>query len=496
MTTTPTTPQAAPGQRAVIYARISESRDLDTAGIDRQISECTDMARRHGLTIVGVRQDLNISAYSGKDRPGFSALLSDMAAGRVDYVLAWAVDRLTRNTSDNERLLVAATTAGVRILTVQDGATDLDTDGGKLVSRFTALISSFESERKSSRTTAAAKHRALRGLPPGGARSFGYSPDHMELVPAEAEALREVIRQVLAGASIRSQAKWLNDQGLFTPSRRRADGTEKGNNPWNGANLRSAILRPALAGIVVYRGEVLEGVEAVWPEVISKTDHYRLVAQLSAPERRTNDGRTGRAPKYLLVGLAKCGAPECDGTMVTTFANRPGGRVQLYRCRYAADKHARTPGPHVARRLDLVDLVVTEAVIHRLGREDLQAALAAAGGQGDRAQALVAEQTEVSSAMAELATALGAGALTMTQFSTANAGLMDRLKTVETELAALDTTGVLESVDWAMDPREFWFTAPLETQRSLVDALVEVTILPARPGNHFDPSSVSISWKV
>ena len=483
------------GQRAAIYARISESRDLNTLGVERQVSACKELASREGYTVVDVFQDLNISAYSGHDRPAFSDMLSAVKAGRVDVVLAYAPDRLARNLGDYAAFTSVLASAGAVLHSVNGGLVRPGDANQDLASGVQALVATWESSIKSTRVKSKMEQRARAGLPSGGARSFGYSPSHLELVEPEATALAQVVRNVLAGASVRSQAKALNDQGLLTPSRKRADGTEKGCHLWNGSNLRSAILRPALAGLVTYQGEVLDGVEAKWPAIITPAEHYRLVALLSDPTRRTNRDTAGRTPKYLGVGIYRCGNPACDGHMVTTFQNRPGGRVKMYRCRYSADKHSPVTGGHTARRLDLVDQVVEAAIIQRLADPALRETLTSASDNQDQAAKAMTGLAEVDQAMADLAEALGAGAMTVAQFSTANAGLMARRETLERELASLDTSGVLDAVDWSVPAYDFWHAAPLETKRSLVDTLATVTILPARPGRRFDPDSVEVAWK-
>ncbi|MGP5931261.1 recombinase family protein [Corynebacterium glyciniphilum] len=501
-----------PGRRAAIYARISESRDRDTAGVDRQEQLCRTLAEKHGLTVTDVYTDLNRSAWSGQDRPEFQRLMGDMSRGVVDVVLAYAPDRLSRSLDDYAAFTGAATRARRRVILVNGGEMQLGDHTATLSNGVQALVSSWESGIKSARVTAASKDRALAGHPPGGARKFGYTSDHRDLVDREADALRRVVTAVLAGESIRSQAKALNAAGILTPSRtgHNPDGStyEKGCKPWQTGSLRTTLLRPALAGIVTYKGNDRDhqhrDVPAQWPAIITVAEHDTLVSMLTNPERRTN-GKRGRAPSYLGTGLYRCGAEGCGHTMGTTFQNRPAGRVKLYRCRFGNERLGvgeRTP--HVARRLDLVDDVVQAAVIARLARGDVQSALAAAQGQ-DTAE-LVAERERVRAAMDEIAPLVVSGAFTPAQAAEMNKGYLDRLEALDVELSASDGSGVLEQlpdVD-AADPQaatrvaDWWFhpDTSLETRRAVLDAIVTVTILPQRRGRRFDPDSIDYDWKV
>jgi len=85
---TPTT------KRAGIYARISQDRTGAGLGVERQRSDCAELARKLDLDVVGLYSDNDTSAYSGKPRPEYRRLLEDLNAGRIDVVLAWHTDRV------------------------------------------------------------------------------------------------------------------------------------------------------------------------------------------------------------------------------------------------------------------------------------------------------------------------------------------------------------------------------------------------------------------
>jgi DNA invertase Pin-like site-specific DNA recombinase len=84
-------------KRALIYCRISQDREGAGLGVDRQRKDCEGLARRLGWQVVTVHTDNDASAYSGKVRTGYRALLDDLGAGRADAVLVWHTDRLHRS---------------------------------------------------------------------------------------------------------------------------------------------------------------------------------------------------------------------------------------------------------------------------------------------------------------------------------------------------------------------------------------------------------------
>src|SRR5439155_10918586 len=79
-----------------VYTRLSLDRDGTKEGPDRQEAACRRLASERGWTVVDVYEDRDISAYSGKVRPEYDRLMADVAAGRIDTILVWKLDRLTR----------------------------------------------------------------------------------------------------------------------------------------------------------------------------------------------------------------------------------------------------------------------------------------------------------------------------------------------------------------------------------------------------------------
>ncbi|HET7278384.1 MAG TPA: recombinase family protein, partial [Dermatophilaceae bacterium] len=80
--------------RATVYARISSDREGAGLGVRAQEQDCRELADSLGWSIVSTHTDNDISAYSGKPRPGYRAMLEEIRSGAVDVVLAWHTDRL------------------------------------------------------------------------------------------------------------------------------------------------------------------------------------------------------------------------------------------------------------------------------------------------------------------------------------------------------------------------------------------------------------------
>src|SRR4249920_1550944 len=79
-------------ERAAVYVRVSRDKTGAGLGVDRQEADCRAKAAELGWTVVAVYADNDLSAYSGKPRPGYRRLLADVRAGAVDAVVVWHTD--------------------------------------------------------------------------------------------------------------------------------------------------------------------------------------------------------------------------------------------------------------------------------------------------------------------------------------------------------------------------------------------------------------------
>lgn len=125
--------------RAAIYTRISLDQTGEGLGVQRQLDDCLALADRLGWEVINRYDDNDLSAFSGKTRPGYEAMLEAMKQGEFAALICWHTDRLYRSMKDLERLIDIAETKGVQIKTVQGGDLDLSTSAGRMVARMLVL---------------------------------------------------------------------------------------------------------------------------------------------------------------------------------------------------------------------------------------------------------------------------------------------------------------------------------------------------------------------
>jgi site-specific DNA recombinase len=445
------------GMTAVTYCRISADRAGAGLGVERQAVDCRELALKLGLGEPDVLTDNDLSAYSGKRRPGYEQLLEGLRLGRWSALLVWHVDRLCRNVRDLEDI-VDLVNGKVTVHTVKGGEIDLESPEGRLQARMLGTLARYESEHRSDRVRRAMRQNADRGLDHGGRRRYGWKPDGT-LDQDEAAIVAELARRVVGGESCRSLAAELRARGV--PSAHGA--------PWAGNSVKSIVIRARNAGLREHRGEVTATGD--WPAIVDREEWEAAKALLTDPARRVSPGN---APARLMSGLmtcAVCGLPVRSG----------GGGTKgsaAYRC---------SGNGHVRRNAALVDGVVEAYVLALLGREGIGAPRRATVPSDVRGQA-----DAIRLRLDQLEDKYADGDLTRAGYLRNRDRLAAKLANLERAEALTLAPGPLEGITAAR-----WSALPLERRRAAVSFLVNVRLLPLPSKRHAkdDPELVEITPK-
>jgi site-specific DNA recombinase len=482
--------------RAAVYVRISSDRTGDELGVTRQREDCEALINARGWTLAAPPFIENDTSAAGrKPRPQFRALLDTVNAGKVDVVVAWALDRLARTARDRLALVEECRDAGVIIALVRGSDMDPTTPAGRLTLGVLGEVAQHEIDQKSERQARAAEQAAENGEWRGGRRAFGYADDGVTIVPSEAAAVREGYAALLAGASLRGIAQQWNTAGFRTGQApwRHIDRGER--SPWRPDSVRRLLTNPRYAAIRAHRG--VEIAPALWPAVVTEQTYRAALAVLADPARR----KAGAAPRQLLTGLAFC---ALDGCGLLVHGGGASHRKPIYRCRTSTllpDDRPAVTGTHVNRLAEPVDEFVGAVVVERLARPDARDLLLDhkrpdVAALRDEANALRSRLDGLAAEFgAKLAGPGGAG-IKPGEYRTMRAPVVARLGEIEQMMADAGRVDSLGPLVAAADVAAVWADLPLERRRAVVDALMVVWLQAVGRGvRTFRPSTVEIVWR-
>lgn len=473
--------------QAGIYARISQDQDGTELGVTRQQEDCRREADRRGWEVVAHYVDNDVSATRSKVRPEYERMLRDIRSGRIQAVVVWDIDRLTRTPREIEDVIDFADTHKLSLANV-GGDIDLSTSDGRMMARIKGALARAETEKMGRRLRRRFQQKAELGEPHGFA-PYGYKRVHRldengnprtsetkvdVIVPEEAAIIRECARRVLNRESLRSIIADLNARGVHGPKAP----------VWNSTILRQILLRPTNAGFRQYQGKTIgkANTEPVYDVLI----HNQLVALLRDPSRRSN--RVGPGYKYLLSGIAICGL--CGGPMrrqvghTATSARTGASKRQppSYNCSVCFK---------VRRKQEPVDHLVSEVLISRLSLPDAIGLFAVSDDVlAKEAQAAL---DAIDAKLAVAADQFAEDSLTADQLKRITSRLRSDRTRHEAQLQAAKPNTVLTALAGG-DVRRKWEALSIAGRREAAEALMSVTILPSGSGQRFDPEDVVIAW--
>lgn len=465
---------------AFIYCRISDDKTGAKLGVQRQEEDCRTLAADKGYQVVRVFRDNDISAYSGKTRPEYTAMLKRLAAGEVDAVFCWHPDRLHRRPVELEAYIDACREGKAVTHSVKAGEMDLATDSGQMIARMLGAAARYESDTKATRIRRASEQAIRAGKWTGGTRPFGWTitDGTPELHPEESEAIADACKRVLKGDSLGSIIREMNGQGLTT-TRGKA---------WGYAQLAQALERPRNAGLADYHGEIVG--KSTFPAIVTENVWRGVCAVLSDPSRRRSQSNKAA---HMLAGIAQC---HC-GALVrsATVKARNGETRRIYRC------GERGPG-HVSKRIAFVDEVVNSIIV--AVRAAQKAAKSKDSGPNPEAERLQLEATALRKRQEDAGVQAALGQIPINMLANINAVIERELAAVtaamvrfEEEAARQPPTDELPPVGMDSQEGHEWLGMHIDDRRDYVRSVCNVVLLPHGKSSTkvFNPETVQVVVK-
>jgi DNA invertase Pin-like site-specific DNA recombinase len=328
--------------RCAIYTRKSTEHNLDLAfnSLDAQREACEAYIKsqaHEGWRAIPGRYDDGAFSGASLDRPAMQKLLADVRAGKIDIVLVYKVDRLTRSLADFAKLIELFDAHDVSFVSVTQSF-NTSSSMGRLTLNVLLSFAQFERELIGERVRDKIAASKRKGIWVGGPVPLGYAAVDKKLVVvlAEAEAVRTIFGRYLELGSVRALAEDLDRRGIRSKPRRLLNGRTVGGGRFGVGALAYLLKNRFYIGEVVYRGDVHRGEhEPILDRALFEAVQGKLAVQAVARRCRL------RGSPALLTGRL---FDNRGNRMSPTHANKCGVRYRYYVSQAVLQKQPPAPG--------------------------------------------------------------------------------------------------------------------------------------------------------
>jgi site-specific DNA recombinase len=348
--------------RCAIYTRVSTDQGLDQDfnSLDAQYEAASAYIKSQahaGWTQIRSRYD--DGGYSGgsTDRPDLQRLLEDIRSRKIDVIVVYKVDRLTRSLADFAKLVELFDTHGVSFVSVTQQF-NTTTSMGRLTLNVLLSFAQFEREVTSERIRDKIAASKRKGIWVGGNLPLGYEmkDGKIAVVEEEAEQVRFIYRRYLELGSVNELVRDLGERNINTKFKKLSTGTTRGGIPFGRGSLYYLLNNHFYVGEVKYKNEILPGeqppildralFEAVRQKALAQWSHRTLARSKS---------------DHLLAGFL---FDDAGHPMVPTHATKAGVRYRYYASASVLHGEAKTASVGSISRVPAAE--VEEAVVRSL----------------------------------------------------------------------------------------------------------------------------------
>jgi len=360
-----------------VYTRKSTEDGLDQEfnSLDAQYEACAAYAlsqRHEGWVLVSDRYDDGGFSGGNMQRPGLQRLLADIAADKVDIILVYKIDRLTRSLADFAKIVEVLDGSKASFVSITQSF-NTTTSMGRLTLNMLLSFAQFEREVTGERIRDKIAASKRKGLWMGGPVPLGYDIENRKLVPnpAEAELVRQIMQRYLDLGSVVELADELNAKGYRTKVQHRTSGPHRGGCIFRRGTLYHLLSNRIYIGELGHKGEWFAGEhQPIVPTPLWDAVQHKLKASASGSSRRIK-----AAQPALLVGLLSDGEGRA---MTSSHATKPGKRYRYYVTR--PDLLDGTPAWRVNAH-DLESLVLGWLAEHLINRAAILNLVAGSGAE-------------------------------------------------------------------------------------------------------------------
>lgn len=340
--TTITTPRV----RCAIYTRKSTEEGLEqefnSLDAQREAAEAFILSQRHeGWTVVPQHYDDGGFSGGNMERPALERLMQDVENRRIDCVVVYKVDRLSRSLLDFAKIMDVFEQNGVSFASVTQQF-NTSTSMGRLVLNVLLSFAQFEREIIGERIRDKVAAAKRKGKFTGGTPPLGYDVDserHRLVVnPDEAKTVRFIFKRFAELGSPLMLMNELNKKGITTKAWMTKTGVFREGKPWGTMHIYRVLYNRTYLGEVIHKDKTYPGEH----EAIVTPEMWRR-AHMVIDENTKSHAKHARAKApALLRGIIRCG--ECDSAMSPVSATSKDRVYRYYQCGHAS-KYGRSTCP-------------------------------------------------------------------------------------------------------------------------------------------------------
>jgi DNA invertase Pin-like site-specific DNA recombinase len=322
-------PPDARRKRCAIYTRKSTEEGLEqefnSLAAQREACEAFIRSQRNeGWVLARTRYDDGGFSGGNMERPALQGLLADIRAGRVEIVVVYKVDRLTRSLADFARLVEIFDAQGASFVSVTQQF-NTTSSMGRLTLNVLLSFAQFEREVAGERIRDKIAASKKKGMWMGGNVPLGYDASERTLVinPAEAETVRCIFALYRELRCVRRVKEEADRLGFRTKLTRTVNGTERGGKPFSRGHLYTLLSNPIYTGQISHKGELYPGQHPALIDSETWTAVRNWLAAITSDHRR----KAKAAEPSLLAGLLV----DAQGERLTpSHAVKKGRRYRYY----------------------------------------------------------------------------------------------------------------------------------------------------------------------
>jgi DNA invertase Pin-like site-specific DNA recombinase len=265
--------------RCAVYTRKSSEEGLeqDFNSLDAQREACLayiQSQKSEGWKPVRARYDDGGFSGGNVERPALAHLLSDIEAGKIDTVVVYKVDRLTRSLTDFARIVDVMDAAGVSFVSVTQQF-NTTTSMGRLTLNMLLSFAQFEREVTGERIRDKIAASKRRGLWMGGRVPLGYRANGrtLDIEKSEAATVRRIYDLYIEHHSVTLTTEAINRLGFRTKSYVDKKDRRTGNKRFSRGHVHRVLSNPLYAGRISHKGESYDGQH---PAIIGSPDWERV----------------------------------------------------------------------------------------------------------------------------------------------------------------------------------------------------------------------------